>query len=120
MGTSRIDWIYITKKLSDKKIAVETVAAAFTDHLSVVMRFSVDVPIMRRGKGFWKMNTSILSEEAFKESLLQKLAVWRKHRWFYPDGPMWWGRYKKTDSSFLYSGRVQTSAGFGKEEEFPL
>ena len=95
MGTSRIDWIYITKKLSDKKIAVETVAAAFTDHLSVVMRFSVDVPIMRRGKGFWKMNTSILSEEAFKESLLQKWAVWRKHRRFYPDWPMGWGRYKK-------------------------
>ena len=34
------------------KIGVETVAVAFTDHLSVVMRLSVVVPIVRRGKGF--------------------------------------------------------------------
>jgi len=111
MGESRIDWIYTTKD-SDKKISVETVAAASTDHLSVVIRFSVDVPIVRRGKGFWKMNISILSEEAFKERLRQKWEVWRQHRRFYPDWPMWWGRYtKKTDSSFLYSGRTRTSAG---------
>jgi len=71
MGASRINWIYTTKK-----ICVETVAAAFTDHLSVVMRLSVDVPIVRRGKGFWKMNTVILSEEAFSERLRQKWAVW--------------------------------------------
>jgi len=66
MGASRIDRIYTTKEMSDKKIGVETVAAAFTDHLSVVMRISVDVLIVRRGKGFWKINTSILSEEDLK------------------------------------------------------
>jgi len=63
-GAGRINLICTTKELSEKKIGVETVAAAFTDHLSVVMRLSVDVPIVRRGKGFRKMNTSILSEEA--------------------------------------------------------
>jgi hypothetical protein len=60
-------------------------AAAFTDHLSVIMRFSVDVRIVRRGRGFWKMNTSIPREEAFKERLRQKWAVWRQQRRFYPD-----------------------------------
>jgi len=50
MGASRIDRIYTTKELSDKKIGVETVAAAFTEHLSVVMRLSVDVPIVRSCK----------------------------------------------------------------------
>jgi len=49
MGASRIDRIYTTKELSDKKIGVETVTAAFIDHLSTVenlsavMRLSVDV-----------------------------------------------------------------------------
>jgi len=72
MGASKIDPIDTTKELSDMKIGVETVAAAFTDHLSGAMRLSVDVPIVRRGKGYWKMNTSVLSEEAFKERLRQK------------------------------------------------
>jgi len=95
MGASRIDRIYTTKEQSDKKIGVETVAATFTDQQSVVMRLSVDVPNVRRGKGFWKMNTSMLSEEVFKERLRHKWAVWTQQRSFYPDWPMWWGRYKK-------------------------
>jgi len=95
MGASRIDRIYTTKELSDKKIGVVTVAAAFTDHPSVVMRLSVDVPIVQWGEGFWKMNTSIVSEETFIERLRQKWAVWRQQRRFYPDWPMWWGRYTK-------------------------
>jgi len=106
VGVSRSDRIYTTKEMSDKKISAGTVAAAFTDHLSVAMRLSVNVLIVRRGKRFWKMNTSILSEEVFKKSLQQTWAVWRQQRRFYPDWPMWWGRYTKTDSSFLYSGRA--------------
>jgi len=46
MGASRIDRIYTTRNTSDKKIGVETVAAVFTDHLAVVLRLSVDVPIV--------------------------------------------------------------------------
>ena len=38
MVASRIDRIYTTKNLIDKLIGVDTVAAAFTDHLSVLMR----------------------------------------------------------------------------------
>jgi len=95
LGALRIDQIYTTKELSDKNIGVETVPAAFTDHLSLVMRLSVDVPIVRRCKGFWKINTSILSEEAFKERLRQKWAVWKQQRRFYAIWPMWWGRYTK-------------------------
>ena len=75
--------------------------AAFIDHLSAAMRLSVDVPIVRQGMGFWKMNTSILSEEAFEERLRQKWAVWRQQRRFYPDWRMWRGRYTETDSSFF-------------------
>ena len=88
MGASRIDRVYTTRNMSDKKIGVNTVAAAFTDHLTVVLRLSIDVPIVRRGKGFWKMNTSILSEEAFKEELRQKWAIWWHQRRFYPEWPM--------------------------------
>ena len=48
MEASRIDRMYTTKEMSDKKTGVETVAAAFTDHLSMVMQLSVDVPFVRR------------------------------------------------------------------------
>ena len=71
-GTTRIERIYSRKELSTRKIMVETMAAAFTDHLTVILRMSVEVPIVRRGMGFWKMNISILDEEVFKEKLHQQ------------------------------------------------
>jgi len=48
MGATRLDQIYITNELSAKKIDVETGAEAFTDHLAVIVRISVDFPIKRR------------------------------------------------------------------------
>ena len=40
MGATRIDRVYTTKELSTKKVGAETVAAAFTDHLAVILRLS--------------------------------------------------------------------------------
>jgi len=40
------------------------------------------------GKGFCKMNISILSEEAFKD-VAPEVGVWRQQRRFYPDWPIW-------------------------------
>jgi len=118
MGSSRIDRIYTTKELCDKKIGVETMAPAFTDHLSVVMRFCVYVSIVRRGKEFRKINTFILSEEAFKERLREKWAVWRQERMFYSDWPMWWGRYKKQIRLFCIQEGAERWRDFVKMENF--
>jgi hypothetical protein len=62
MGATRINRIYTTQKMIDRKIGVETVAATFTDHLAVVLRLTVDIPILRRGRGIWKMNAAFVEE----------------------------------------------------------
>ena len=88
MGATRINRIYI-KELSTKKVGVATVATAFTDHLTMILRLSVEVPITRRGRGLWKMNTSLFDEKV-KEKLQQQWALWKQQRGLYPDWPMWW------------------------------
>ena len=35
-----------------QEIGVETMASAFTDHLAVIQRLSIEVPIVRRSRGF--------------------------------------------------------------------
>jgi hypothetical protein len=52
---------------------MKTVTAAFTDHLAVILRLSV----IQRGRGFWKLNASLLDEEVFREKLLQQMKAWR-------------------------------------------
>jgi hypothetical protein len=46
-----------------------TMAAAFTDQLAVILRLSIDVPLARKGRGFWRMNVSFLGESTFQNKL---------------------------------------------------
>jgi hypothetical protein len=94
-GATRIDRIYATKELFDRKIAEETVAAAFTDHHAVKLRLALDIPILRRGRGIWKLNTSLLEDAECKAKLRQQWEHWTRQRRLYPESTMWWGRFVK-------------------------
>ena len=63
-GANRIDRIYATRKLFERKLGVEPIVAPFTDHLAVCLRISTELPIMRRGRGLWKMDSPIITEKA--------------------------------------------------------
>ena len=47
-GTTRIDRIYSTRELLERKLSVENAVAPFTDHLAICLRISIDLPIMRK------------------------------------------------------------------------
>jgi len=53
-GATRIDRIYATRKLLEKKLRMKSILAPFTDHLAVCPGISIDLPIMRRVRGLWK------------------------------------------------------------------
>jgi endonuclease/exonuclease/phosphatase family metal-dependent hydrolase len=75
-GASRTDRIYVTENLKQRKRSVEIVAAAFTDHMAVIMGLSTDVPPVRRGKGYWRMNISLLAESTFQDRLRTQWVKW--------------------------------------------
>jgi len=50
-SAARLDRIYISSDLLRRKQEMETLAAAFTDHMAVCLRMTVEEPIMRRGPG---------------------------------------------------------------------
>jgi exonuclease III len=66
-GASRIDRIYISNNLQQRKQGTSTVVAAFTDHLAIRIRMASSDPIPTRGIGQWKINISVLKEGAFGE-----------------------------------------------------
>ena len=57
-----MDRTYVTKELNSRKRGVETVAAAFPDHLAVCLRLASELPILRTGRGMWKMDNDVLTE----------------------------------------------------------
>ena len=79
-GTSRLDRIYISPKLQWKKQRVETIVAAFTDHLAMESSY----PIPMYGGGLWRMNTTLLDGAGFRQLLQGKWGFWRTQKKYYP------------------------------------
>ena len=94
-SASRIDRICITGKLKRTQQGAEAVAAAFTDHIAIVLRLSIDFPCVTRGKGYWRMNVSYLRELHFQQRLQKAWETWRRHIKYYPNRALWWYRYVK-------------------------
>jgi hypothetical protein len=57
------------RKIYDREIVAETVAAAFTDHHAVTLKLEGDVRILRQGRGIRKLNVAILNEADCKVNL---------------------------------------------------
>lgn len=71
-GASTIDRIYVTETLRENKQDVETAAAAFTDHLVVLLLLILDTQSALRGKGYCRMNVSLLNELAFQTTMQEE------------------------------------------------
>jgi len=82
---SRLDRIYVTNHLLSRKQGVVTVATDFTDHLAVVLRQTIDIPLPLTGRGYWRTNVFYLHEKAFRDVLQKQWARWHQHKRFYPN-----------------------------------
>jgi exonuclease III len=91
-GAFRIDRTYVTRNILSKKQGVETIASAFTDHFAVVLRIAIDTSLTVRGRGYWRMNVSLLSDTIFHSTVQTQWAKWKTHMKFYPNSVMWWVR----------------------------
>ena len=94
-GASHIDRIYITENLKRTQQGDEAVAAALTNHMAIVLRMSIDIPCVTRGKGYWRMNVSDLREPHFQHRLQVAWETWRRNIKYYRNRALWWCRYVK-------------------------
>jgi hypothetical protein len=74
---------------------VKTIATAFTDHFSVVLRLPIDAPLPLRGRGYCKMNVYLVQDVTFMSVVETQWERWQQHKRIYPNTVMWWGRYAK-------------------------
>jgi hypothetical protein len=78
-----------------RKTGIATAAAAFTDHLAVVLRLSWSTPIIRRGRGTWKLNSDILKSEQTMEAIKQQWTMLKAQQHRYDNVNQWWVRLSK-------------------------
>jgi hypothetical protein len=100
-GAARLDKIYLTAELYKNKQGIETKVTAFTDHLAVLLRIILDTPFTLRGKGRWRMNTSILNDTHFQKKFEEEWKGWTRHTDRYQDIQKWWAEYAKKKIQIL-------------------
>ena len=92
----------MTVDLLSGKEGAETVAAAFTDHLAVLIRLKLTAPNMHRGRGRWRMNTTLLNDEPFRIKIRGAWNEWKQHIHRFPDIVHWWVQYAKQKVKRLF------------------
>jgi N-glycosylase/DNA lyase len=97
------------------KKSTETILAAFTDHLAVVVHMLLPTNAINRGKTYWRMNTSYLHNPHIKDIFKQQCTMWSRSKTHYHYSVLRWTRLVKAESVF-YS---VASAQRGEKIEIP-
>ena len=101
---SRIDRIYIANKFYKYKIKSSHVDINFSDHNAILCDIQIPKQI-ERGKGSWKLNTSLLDKKQNIEILKHYWEEWRENKIFM--NPLeWWDKGKKLMATkLIYIGK---------------
>jgi hypothetical protein len=65
-SASRIDRIYIAKKLTPEITRKEVIVAPFTDHDAFAVRINLWSTHMDRGPSYWKLDTRVIYDKCTK------------------------------------------------------
>ena len=86
----RLDYWLISDTLQDLIKNVDIIAAIKTDHAAIVLHLQ-GVEETKKGPGFWKMNTSLLSDEKIIQLMKTNLEVWKEEGKEFSDIRVAWG-----------------------------
>jgi hypothetical protein len=90
-GASRLNGIYtyVKSNISGQKLGVKTVFAAFTDHLAVYLRITLETPQLQRGLSLRKIKTKHLEDTIISCRFQQEWTRWRLQEGKYPNMVTW-------------------------------
>jgi hypothetical protein len=96
-GATRIDRIYVPSELVKRKSGVDIIPAAFTDSHALVLRLTMEDQVVRRRLRRWKMDPTLMHDDAIKRKIRDARIQWRSRKRHYPDVSMWWERCAKKE-----------------------
>ena len=86
---SRLDRFYAPSSLTTRPIVTEFYPVPWSDHSYITLEFTLASP-RPRGRSYWKLNTQVLSEPAYLDTITQLLHYHHRHMTEYADIACWW------------------------------
>ena len=87
---SRLDRFYLSKTFINQYVTADNYPCLWSDHNFVTVHLSFRNKQDKRGRGFWKLNTQILTEREYKEEITQFITYWKTKQTDYNDVIKWW------------------------------
>ena len=114
----RLDYWLISDALFDMVKGIDIVPSIKTDHSAISLHFK-DLENVSRGPGFWKMNLSLLKDNAFVETMQEKLVTWKEEGNEFSDKRVAWDWVKYNVRLFCIQ-ESKSRAKVRREEENTL
>ena len=86
---SRLDRFYVSHTFARHYLWSETYPCVWSDHNFIALELRLDNQ-EKRGRGFWKLNTQVLTEKAYKVEIKRFLGHWKLRKGDYRDLIQWW------------------------------
>lgn len=102
-SASRLDRFYVTPGFLPNVRNIRTVPVAFSDHMAVIMSFTVDPNYMcYRGRGYWKLNGSLLQDESISREVDNEIRAIRNRQIYTENRSVWWSNALKPKLQYVY------------------
>lgn len=90
-SASRLDRFYAPVQFVENVTSVSTVPVAFSDHSAVIMKVRTSQSeIVTRGRGYWKINPSILEVEDITSRFEEQYEILKTRAMYTADLSSWW------------------------------
>ena len=87
---SRLDRFYLEKTLREDFLTQVHTHNPWSDHRIVTLTLQVKTKDAARGGGYWKLNTSLLDDTEYTETITELITAWKQRREDYDDIQSWW------------------------------
>lgn len=102
-SASRLDRFYVPRDFVGSVLEFKTQPVAFSDHCGIIMKVKVDGrSIISRGRGYWKINSSLLKDEGVLEHFAEAYETWKFRQTFAVDKSKWWNEIMKLKAKQFY------------------
>ena len=110
---SRIDRVYV-RDLANCINNIKVIHVSFSDHSCVQTELNLS-EIPKKGRGYWKMNTSLLDNEEIKEKFKKEWVKMTSVKNRYNNLNEWWELYVKKEIKkfFIREGRREMAKKYG-------
>lgn len=101
---SRLDRVYGPQTFLEAVRSFETLATPFSDHHSLIVKFETDSNsnVTVCGKGYWKINPTLLSDDDIKNEFVKVIRDTKRRQAYTENFCDWWVNHLKTKAKSFF------------------